>query len=962
MPTFTGTADADTLNGSAGDDLLRGLGSSDRIVTGDGQDTVEGGDGNDEVNGSLDNPATGAYSFFAVSGRKLISGGAGNDFLLGGSDADTLQGDSGNDLLYGEGGPDSLHGGDGDDELYGGEGDDLLEGDPGADFFITGNGRDTVNAGPGDDQINGSYAIPASGAYDFYPSSGAKVLHGDAGNDFVLGSSDGDALFGDDGDDALFGREGADRLDGGAGNDRLDGGPGNDTLISGTGVDELEGGPGDDLYLLGSPFANIYDESGVDTAVQLVDHLKVGGEIEQVLLGDNVQPLPYWIDALLPNASAGMAFATLLGTPAVMRYCFPAGLPSYDQDPENALGHQPFSATQAARARDALAYVASICGLSFQETTNPAQTRTITFANNRQSSSAGYALYPSSDWTGSDVFLDVDSPGNDKLAEGSYAALTLIHEIGHALGLKHPFSAAGADGEVADGPYLAEGEDATAWTVMSYNDDARQYTLRMSPLDVAALQYLYGPNPSARASNDVYRVDPSAPNFIWDGAGTDRIDASALTQRITLDLRPGAWGYVGATQAASITSPGQITVNFGSLIEHVTGTAHADWLIGNDVDNRLEGGAGNDTLEGGTGHDTLDGGAGQDTVRVRGAFADFSLMRDASLTSVTLAALKGNLGRDTLIGIERIVFNDGVVPLGATGVFTFQLDLTAPTLLSTQPTEGAVGVPVGSALTLRLSEELQRGAGTVTLKTSDGQVVEQFGADSLHFRLQGDTLVLNPGANLGIFTRYSVELSAGAVQDLAGNALAVPASVSFRTATLDGLYHFFVVAFAAAPGVTYMGQLAEAVNYGLPLQQIVEIFTTKPQFTGVYPTTMSNRELASTLVNNIVKTSATEAARIEAINNIETVLSPEIGWSRGKMLYTVFGNLASKAQTDPVWGGTAQQFQKQLAVARHFTEEMGVATENLATLRGVIDSVTPDTDVSTVDKIVQIIGTVPPGG
>jgi hypothetical protein len=39
-----------------------------------------------------------------------------------------------------------------------------------------------------------------------------------------------------------------------------------------------------------------------------------------------------------------------------------------------------------------------------------------------------------------------------------------------------------------------------------------------------------------------------------------------------------------------------------------------------------------------------------------------------------------------------------------------------------------------------------------------------------------------------------------------------------------------------------------------------------------------------------------------------------------------------------------------------------VATENLATLRGVIANVTPDTDVSTVDKIVQIIGTVPPGG
>ena len=80
------------------------------------------------------------------------------------------------------------------------------------------------------------------------------------------------------------------------------------------------------------------------------------------------------------------------------------------------------------------------------------------------------------------------------------------------------------------------------------------------------------------------------------------------------------------------------------------------------------------------------------------------------------------------------------------------------------------------------------------------------------------------------------------------------------------------------------------------------------------------------------------------------------------MLYTVFGNLASKPLTDPTWGGTAKQFMNQLAVARHFTEEMAVQTENLATLRAVIGSVTPDTDVSSTEKIVQIIGSVPPGG
>ena len=305
----------------------------------------------------------------------------------------------------------------------------------------------------------------------------------------------------------------------------------------------------------------------------------------------------------------------------------------------------------------------------------------------------------------------------------------------------------------------------------------------------------------------------------------------------------------------------------------------------------------------------------------------------------------------------RVTASDG--SLSVSDVFIITVD-DRPVATAFQPADGAKAVPVGSNLSLTFSELIQRGTGAITLKTADGKVVETFTAANA--TVSGSTLTLNPSADLSIFTKYVVELGAGAVKDLAGNGNTADSRYDFQTATQDGLYHFFVVAFAAAPGATYMGQLAEAVNFGLPLNQIVEIFTTKKQFTDVYPTTMSNRDLATLLVSNIVKTSATESARNEAIGDIEAVLSPAVGWSRGKMLYTVFGNLANKALNDPVWGGTAQQFQKQLAVARYFTEEMSVATETLSTLRGVIGSVTPDTDVSTVDKIVQIIGVVPPGG
>jgi serralysin len=352
---------------------------------------------------------------------------------------------------------------------------------------------------------------------------------------------------------------------------------------------------------------------------------------------------------------------------------------------------------------------------------------------------------------------------------------------------------------------------------------------------------------------------------------------------------------------------------------------------------------------------------------------DLSAFTGSGRTYTALFTPAANTEGKAIISVASGVFTDAAGNANADGAdannrLALTLDTLPPTFKAFNPTDGAKGVPVGTNLSITFSEPIQRGEGSITLRNADGIAVQTFGPVSV--TLNGNTLVLNPDRDLGIFTTYKVELGPGAIEDLKGNDLGANSSYDFRTATQDSLYHFFVVAFAAAPGATYMAELAEAYNFfgAQPprpdnmsvLQQIVEIFTTKTQFTSVYPTAMSNRELATQLVNNIVKNSASAAIKQSAIDDIDGALG--IGWSRGKMLFTVFGNLASKPLTDPTWGATAKQFQNQLAVARYFTEEMGVATENLATLRGVIGNVTPDTDVSTIEKIVQIIGVVPPGG
>jgi hypothetical protein len=168
------------------------------------------------------------------------------------------------------------------------------------------------------------------------------------------------------------------------------------------------------------------------------------------------------------------------------------------------------------------------------------------------------------------------------------------------------------------------------------------------------------------------------------------------------------------------------------------------------------------------------------------------------------------------------------------------------------------------------------------------------------------------------------------------------------------LYQFFIAAFNAAPGVTYMDQLAEAYRYGLPIKQIVDIFTTKKQFTDAYSSSLSYADMATLLVNNIVKDSANSTAKTEAISDIKGAL--DNGWTVGDVIFAVFGNLARKSLIDPNWGNTVKQFNNEIAVAKYYTEVLNQSTTDLETLRDVIQPVTQSTDVSTDAVVAQLIG------
>ena len=670
--SILGGAGNDQLTGDEGDDSLDGGAGNDTMYGGAGNDSLIGGDGNDELldqSSGNDTLLGGAgddmLSSYSSTGSDSLDGGAGNDTLTGGLGNDTLLGGDGNDSLSGQEGNDSLDGGVGKDTLFGGDGNDSLVGGEGNDeLWDQNSGNDTLLGGAGDDMVS------------TYGSTGSDSLDGGAGNDTLTGGLGNDTLLGGDDNDSLSGQEGHDSLDGGAGNDTLYGGAGNDSLVGGTGndslygdagndtlsggtgIDLLWGGDGNDVYMISSRDFKLYDTGGNDTAIVSTSFVKLPPSIEVVSYASAALALPSWLDALLGGDAA--QFAALLGQSKTFSYVYPSALPAYDTDPAHALGYLPFNAQQKAFSVLAMNYVSSVIDLRFAQAGAVSALNTIAFANNTQTDSAGYAYLPSDAALGSDVFLDRGEPGNLAPVDGSYAAATMIHELGHAMGLKHPFQS-----DVNEAPYLPASEDITAWTQMSYNSDPAQDHAVYSPLDIAALQYLYGPSTTARTGDDSYTVSASAANFIWDGAGKDTLSAAALSKSVTLYLEPGYWGFVGS-KAATITSAGQVTVNFGSVIENLVGGAGNDSLYGNASANTVTGGLGDDTLYGAGGDDTLDGGAGTDTASYSGLKADYTITPIAGGYTVS----GGSEGSDTLRNVEFVSFGGVAVSLAASGAGT----------------------------------------------------------------------------------------------------------------------------------------------------------------------------------------------------------------------------------------------------------------------------------------------------
>jgi serralysin len=314
--------------------------------------------------------------------------------------------------------------------------------------------------------------------------------------------------------------------------------------------------------------------------------------------------------------------------------------------------------------RRAFDYLSSIINVTFTES-NSAGQADINFGTNNQSTkgSSGYANVPNGSGD-HPVYLFLDnSPGNANttMTQGSYGWETLIHEIGHTLGLKHPGNY-NASGGVMPGPYLPKALDSRLYTLMSYNNPTGSLEVSSASLpsgatrysastvnpstymmfDMAALQFMYGVG-NGQGTSDYqvtsFTADWSGMQTLWmpeDGV----IDASAVSNANIIDLRAGAFSSINVI-------PKSITDSFPASLKTAAtymGLNNVGLAYGSQV-STAKGGTAGDVFYTSTAADvSIDGGAGSDTVYLAGSAADWvqnqgiytnaKLARSVSLSNV----------------------------------------------------------------------------------------------------------------------------------------------------------------------------------------------------------------------------------------------------------------------------------------------------------------------------------------
>jgi Ca2+-binding RTX toxin-like protein len=374
---------------------------------------------------------------------------------------------------------------------------------------------------------------------------------------------------------------------------------------------------------------------------------------------------------------------------------------------------QAFNAEQRVAARSALGLWDDLISITFRETSVAAAD--IRFGNTDTGGAQAYAYLPFGDRFNTlipgftniddlagDVWVDKAVPSNFFPIEDSfYSVTTLIHELGHALGLSHPGDYDALDDSDGDGvpdPISYENsaefyQDSLQYSIMSYWDayetgamhidwELARFGYAATPLvhDVAAIQAIYGADLTTRTGDTVYgfnsTADRSAYDFssntvpivtIYDAGGNDTLDLSGYSTDSLIDLNEGAFSSAGGIEQFRTFEE----VNAARVAKGLPARTPEQWEFYEGLKEELgltngllkdnisiaygtlienaKGGAGDDTLIGNQVANVLTGGDGVDRLTGNGGNDIFV----AELNATKIATKEGGLSLDIILDFTR---------------------------------------------------------------------------------------------------------------------------------------------------------------------------------------------------------------------------------------------------------------------------------------------------------------------